>query len=258
MTDYFDELAERLREHGARPDEVRATLDDLASFAAESGADPHSEFGPVGEFARQLTAGGGAEQAPPAPRGQDTWRWSADVFSAPRKLAEFGAQGWEMEEVDRFGAFLSRRDPDSPQQWEYRQEIADSYRSRAALARRLAPQGWEECGHWSVFVYLKRPKAASEGPAARVSDPPAVPRRRFFLGWAGTAAVLAALIAAGFALVRGTTLAGEALGGESAGGADAAAELAGMAVGAVVGAGAVLLAVWAVSALVARLRARRG
>ncbi|MFI0409990.1 HAAS signaling domain-containing protein [Actinomadura sp. 3N508] len=53
-TAYFDELAGRLRDSGVPEDEVTETVDDLAAYVAESGADPGDEFGTPEEFAARL------------------------------------------------------------------------------------------------------------------------------------------------------------------------------------------------------------
>ncbi|MFF5212684.1 hypothetical protein [Streptosporangium sp. NPDC000396] len=172
---YFDELAVVLTEAGMPADRVRATLDDLAGYLAESGGDPEEEFGPVAELARELAV----TPAPPAADAR-TWCWTADLFHDVKMLNEYGAQGWEVDRVDVKGLFVSTRDPERPQQWEYRRELVPSGRRQSVLDL-LAPDGWEPCGRWVCFEYFKRPRAASVGPAAELAAPPRTPRRNIFL-----------------------------------------------------------------------------
>ena len=77
------------------------------------------------------------------------------------------------------GLFVSRRDPDYPQRWEYRREDITPKR-RAAVIDGLAPDGWELCGTWFGYAYFKRPAAATLGPAAELRTPPPAPTGRFF------------------------------------------------------------------------------
>jgi len=177
---YFTDLAARLRERGVTEERITATIDDLATYLSESGTDPEEEFGPAADFARRLCAddeaAGDAASAP----ASGTWKWTADIFIDQQRLNEFGAQGWEVETVDKNGMFVSRRDPERPQRWEYRREVVRPAR-RAALAESLAPDGWEPCGTWWYYAYFKRPLAASVGPTAEVASPPPAPRARLFL-----------------------------------------------------------------------------
>ncbi|GAA4241379.1 hypothetical protein GCM10022254_69980 [Actinomadura meridiana] len=185
-TPYFEELAERLRAGGVPADEVAGTVDDLAAYVAESGADPRDEFGEPEEFAARLApSGGGAVPEPSVATpseetaSAETWRWTADAFHERRLLNRFGEEGWEVERVDSLGRFVSHRDIENPQRWEYRRETVLPAR-RAAAAERLAPDGWEPCGSWVCFEYFKRPKAASLGPEAELDDPPMAPARHIF------------------------------------------------------------------------------
>ncbi|RSN48371.1 hypothetical protein [Actinomadura sp. WAC 06369] len=173
---YFADLADRLRAAGVPDDEAAATVDDLAAHVAESGTDPEDEFGPAAEFAAVLHPS--APAAEPGP-SDDTWRWTADAFQDRRLLNRFGDEGWEVERIDNAGRFISRRDPERPQRWEYRRETVLPGR-RAALAARLAPDGWEPCGTWVYFEYFKRPKAASLGPGAELPAAPETPARHLF------------------------------------------------------------------------------
>ncbi|MEU6675213.1 hypothetical protein [Streptomyces sp. NPDC046925] len=176
---YFDDLAERLRAQGVPCDHVEATLADLAAHLEESGgADPEAEFGPAEEFARELAPAG--DQGPEVPGAHvETWRWTADTYVDEELLNRFGGEGWEVERVDALGRFVSHRDLERPQRWEYRRELVT--RGREGLDERLAPDGWEACGNWIVYAWFKRPLAASLGPEAEVSEPPGVPERgRFF------------------------------------------------------------------------------
>ncbi|CND81849.1 Uncharacterised protein [Mycobacterium tuberculosis] len=193
---YFDELAARLRGRGLPAAEVERTVADLAAFAAESGTDPAREFGAPEEFAARLARdadtdadataedgpadGAGAGAAPPD--GGETWTWRADAFHEREVLNRYGDEGWEVERVDSAGRFVSRRAGDHPLRWEYRREIALP-RTRAAVAERLAPDGWEPCGTWFHFEYFKRPKAVMLGLEGEVDLPPEAPARRTF--WSG-------------------------------------------------------------------------
>jgi hypothetical protein len=151
-------------------------MDDLAAYLQESGADPEEEFGPVTDFATQLGAQPEAESAAP---DVGTWVWTADIFADERRLNEFGEQGWEVEKVNKRGMFVSHRDPEQPQRWEYRREVV-TLKGRRALVEQLAPDGWEPCGAWFHYQYFKRPKAASVGPAADIDSPPPAPTGRLF------------------------------------------------------------------------------
>ncbi|PDP88323.1 DUF2812 domain-containing protein [Glycomyces fuscus] len=247
MSDYLTRLAQRLGERGVDADRSRALLEDLAAHTAESGADPEEEFGPVEEFADALAPlPGGREEAAVEP---DVLVWSADAFEGPARLTEMGAQGWEVERVDRLGRFVSRRAPERPQTWEYRQELSPGRGDRERLAERLAPEGWEPCGHWSVLAYFKRPGSATAGPAAELAAPPAPGRRRYFLGWRGALALGACLLVA---VVAGTWSVLRTADG--AAGAEGAADWAGFAAGAVLGA---LLAIGLLRGAVRLVSARR-
>ncbi|GAA4594606.1 hypothetical protein GCM10023194_61990 [Planotetraspora phitsanulokensis] len=237
---YFDELAVLLVEAGMPADRVGATLDELAGYLAESGGDPEEEFGQAAEFARELTASPAAEPAEPAADTQ-IWRWTADLFHDVKRLNEYGAQGWEVDTVDAKGLFVCIRDPEHPQQWEYRRELIAPGR-RAQVLGRLAPDGWEPCGTWVRFEYFKRPRAASMGPAAELATPPGKPRRSLFLspGFYGLVAVMLTLAA--------TTLLTRL--GDLDDGLDT---IAGLLCGAAVGALVSMVAVW----LAARRRDRR-
>lgn len=205
MNDYFDTLAERLRALGMPAEEVAGTVQDLAAHAADTGADPREEFGAPEEFAARLAGTGGAAGSPgPA---AETWTWTADAFHEVDRLNEFGDQGWEVERIDGRARFVSRRDLNDPQRWEYRRETVRPTRgSREAVAERLAPEGWEPCGTWICFEYFKRPKAAAIGPAAGLDSVPSVPARSTY--WSGGFAALAGMLVAfaALGLSRGNAL----------------------------------------------------
>ena len=185
---YFAELRERLHGLGLPAAEVARTVDDLAAFTAESGSDPVREFGVPEEFAAQLARSGEGDPDPEPgsgpravpPEAAETWTWRADAFHEREVLNRYGDEGWEVERVDAVGRFVSRRDGDHPLRWEYRREIA-APRTRAAVAERLAPDGWEPCGTWFHFEYFKRPKAVMLGLEGEVDLPPEAPARRTFL-----------------------------------------------------------------------------
>lgn len=196
MSSYFDELAVILAEAGMPADRVGSMLDDLAGYLAESGSgDPEEEFGPVAELARELAV----TSAPPAADAR-TWRWTADLFHDVRMLNEYGEQGWEVDGVDGKGLFVSIRDPEHPQRWEYRRELVSPGRRQSVLDL-LAPDGWEPCGRWVCFEYFKRPKAASLGPAAELTAPPRTPGRSIFLSPKFYALIAGMLALAAMALV---------------------------------------------------------
>jgi hypothetical protein len=221
---YFDQLAERLRTAGVPADQVTATVDDLETYAGETGADPEAEFGPVHEFAEQLML----ESEPDVRPDDEPWRWRADAFSELRKLATFGDQGWEVERVDSAGRFVSRRDAEHPQRWEYRREVIVPAKGSAALEEELAPDGWEPCGTWVCYAYFKRPRAASIGPDARIGQPRSRPERRTYFG-GRFYALVAGLLALAAVLLTVVMLVGD----RYVGGGFARGALAGGLVGAV-------------------------
>ncbi|MEN8650721.1 hypothetical protein ABCR94_08830 [Streptomyces sp. 21So2-11] len=178
---YFDELAKALRRSGMPEPEVAATVADLSGHLADSGGTAHEEFGPAREFAARLTGGaGGTGPGDPAAEAE-SWRWTSDIYADLEMLNQYGGQGWEVERIDRVGMFVSHRVPGAAMRWEYRREVANNATGRADVTERLAPDGWEPCGHWLFLAYFKRPAAASAGPAADLVAPPAPPPKRFFL-----------------------------------------------------------------------------
>lgn len=228
---YLDELATLLRERGLSEERVRSTSDDLAAFLAEGDLDPEEEFGPLTEFADDLMGERGREPDP------ESLVWSADSFVAPGRLNEMGAQGWEVDYVDWLGRFASHRGEEL-QAWEYRQEIAPGRRERERLLARLAPEGWELCGHYSTLAYFKRSRAALVGPAAELDERPEPTAKRFF--WSGRGLTVVALCV----VVLATSL--YSLGGTlwEGDGSDRVATLLGAGTGALFGLGAVLGAFW--------------
>ncbi|GAA0603961.1 hypothetical protein [Streptomyces crystallinus] len=179
QSDYFRALAERLRAAGMRRDEVASTVAELTGYLAESGStDPYEEFGAPEDFAARLTGGRATEE--PAAEAE-TWKWTADIYTDRKHLNHYGDQGWEVEGLDRLGRFVCRREPAAAMRWEYRRESANSAAERASVAAGLAPDGWEPCGHWMFFMYFKRPKAASAGPAAGLDELVAPPAKQLFL-----------------------------------------------------------------------------
>ncbi|MEV6757987.1 hypothetical protein [Streptomyces sp. NPDC051214] len=198
---YLLDLADRLREHGLPADRIEATVADLGAHLDESdGADPEAEFGPVDAFARELAPAGG--ERPGTPEAHvETWRWTADTYVDEELLNRFGDEGWEVERVDALGRFVSHRDLERPQRWEYRRELVT--RGREGLDERLAPDGWEACGNWIVYAWFKRPLAASLGPGAEVGSPPPAPGRRNFLSrkfYLLVAAMVVVVVVAGSAV----------------------------------------------------------
>jgi hypothetical protein len=241
---YLDELETLLREREVPEERVRETVDDLAAFVAEGGVDPREEFGSVEEFADDLTGGdAGAET------GTETMVWAADSFEAQGRLNELGAQGWEVDHLNRKGAFVSHRD-ENPQAWEYRQESALGRRERARMAERLAPQGWEPCGHYFTFAYFKRPLAALVGPEAELDERPEPARKRFFWGVPGAvlttfflALLMVSLLSLGLTLWEGDA-------------ADRLMTLLGALVGGLLGLAVMTVVVWLFFKLFARIRNR--
>ncbi|MBR8741290.1 DUF2812 domain-containing protein [Nocardiopsis sp. MG754419] len=237
---YLDALAGLLREHGVPEERVRGTTDDLAAFLAEGDLDPEEEFGPVDRFADELVGEEGPEPEP------ESLVWAADSFVATDRLNEKGAEGWEIDRVDRLGRFVGHRAED-PQSWEYRQEIAPGRRERARLADRIAPEGWEPCGHYFTFAYFKRARAAVVGPAAELGEERREPGpRRYFWSLRGLVLMGVSLVVLTMALysLAGTLWEGDA--------ADRVSTLAGAVVGGLLSVGVVLGLFW----VVARLRAR--
>ena len=129
----------------------------------------------------------------PAPDA-DTWRWSTDIYADRRLLNAYGAQGWEVERIDRTGQFVSRRAPGTAMRWEYRRERADDAAERARRTAELAPEGWEPCGEWRATTYYKRPVAATTGAAARLRSVPARPGGRLFLSRKTLGVLICALL----------------------------------------------------------------
>ncbi|MFI1173102.1 hypothetical protein [Streptomyces melanogenes] len=177
--DYFRALAEKLRASGMPPGEVAANVAELTGYLAESGStDPYEEFGAPEDFAARLT-GGRAAQEPGAEA--ETWKWTADIYTDRKYLNHYGDQGWEVEGLDRLGRFVCRRDPAAAMRWEYRRETGNNAAERESVTAGLAPDGWELCGQWMFFMYFKRPKAASAGPAAGLDELVAPPAKQLFL-----------------------------------------------------------------------------
>lgn len=236
---YLEELATLLRARGVPEQRLKSTIDDLAAFLADGDLDPTEEFGPVREFADDLVGEEGPEP------DSESLVWAADSFAATGRLNEMGAQGWEVERVDRFGRFVSHRG-DHPQVWEYRQEIAPGRRERTRLAESLAPEGWEIAGHYFTYAYLKRARAAVVGPEAELDARPVPTAKRYFWSVRGLVVIAIALVVLVTSLysLGGTLWEGDAV--------DRVATLAGAGVGALIGVGAVLGAFW----LFARFRNR--
>lgn len=175
-TGYFAELTRRLYEQGLTQERTAALVAELADHAADSGAEPYAEFGQPAALARQLAAAGGPSDPDP---GAERWVWTADAYVDQAMMNRFGAQGWEIERVDRLGRFVSRRDPCASLRWEYRRDIVDR-RNRSQHAASLAPDSWEPCGYWLYLAYYKRPLAVTVGPAAALVEPPDRPARNTY------------------------------------------------------------------------------
>ncbi|MCX3060552.1 hypothetical protein [Streptomyces beihaiensis] len=180
---YFDELAAHLRSNGAPEAKVTSVVAELRDYVGESDNAPQTEFGPAAELAAQLAGhrAPGAADAPAPEPGAQRWVWTADAYVDQEMMNRFGAQGWEIERVDRLGRFISHREPRSTLRWEYRRDVVDR-KDRATLTARIAPDGWEPCGHWMYLAYHKRPLAASTGPAAALDkgELPKRPRRSVY------------------------------------------------------------------------------
>ncbi|MFC8830591.1 hypothetical protein ACFT9I_35285 [Streptomyces sp. NPDC057137] len=182
---YFGELAAALRAGGMAEREVTVTVTDLTAYLAETGSPAEEEFGPVKEFAARLAGGGGGDSdsgGPEEPEATaETWKWTTDIYNDRRLLNVYGDQGWEVERLDAFGRFVCRRTVGAALRWEYRREELVN-RKRDAVESELAPDGWEPCGQWAYYLYVKRPKAASAGPAATVATGPGTPRWSVYFG----------------------------------------------------------------------------
>jgi hypothetical protein len=216
MTDraYFEELGTALRGEGFPSDRIATTIADLTGYLAETGTTAADEFGPAARFAAQLSSGGrpGGEEPD---SDAETWRWNSDIYADRRLLNEYGAQGWEVERIDRLGQFVSRRVPGAAMRWEYRREMTHNAEARRGVTAELAPDGWEPCGEWFATTYYKRPVAATSGAAAALASTPGRPARRLFLsrryrfmlvGWVILVAALGVLF-----VVTDIDLAGPAL-----------------------------------------------
>ncbi|MEU6843179.1 hypothetical protein ABZ930_15045 [Streptomyces sp. NPDC046716] len=159
---YWDELSRHLRGHGLPPGHVTETVAELA--ARSGGTDPADAYGPAADLARRLAPG------PAAPDEHvEIWRWTADTYADAALLDRFGADGWELREIDDLGRFVCRRDPERPGRWEYRREPA-----RPGDA---APEGWEPCGTWVVYRWYKRPLPLETTTGAGDPSSPAPVRR---------------------------------------------------------------------------------
>lgn len=226
---YFESLAALLRERDVPRARIDTLVGELTAYAEEAGGEAAEEFGAVTELAAQLSeresgdpAGGLADAD--GQQGQDdgneTWVWTADAFKDQRLLEQFGGQGWEVERLDRLGRFVCRRDLGHPMRWGYRRETV-GHSGRDALTERLGPEGWELCGVWGPFTYYKRPVAVLDGPAARLTQPPAPPQKRVYMGkwlhvWIAACVLLVVLGVwrgvVGVGLPDASTLAGAAVG----------------------------------------------
>ncbi|MCQ4208805.1 hypothetical protein [Streptomyces longispororuber] len=161
---YWDELARLLRTRGLPPEHAAATVAELGAHHGGPGpADPAGAFGPAAELARRLAPG----QAT-ADERFESWRWSADTYADQALLDRFGDDGWEVEDIDALGRFVSRRNPERPRYWEYRRDVVPG--DRGARDAELAHDGWEPCGTWVVYAWYKRPKAPPPAPAEPVRE----------------------------------------------------------------------------------------
>ncbi|MFD8570982.1 hypothetical protein [Streptomyces sp. NPDC059639] len=152
---YWDALSGHLRGRGLPPGHVTETVGELS--ARSGGTDPADAFGPAGELARRLAPG------PSAPDEHvEIWRWTADTYADAALLDRFGAEGWELREIDDLGRFVCRRDPERPGRWEYRRE--------PAVPGAAAPEGWEPCGTWVVYHWYKRPARTPPETATGAGD----------------------------------------------------------------------------------------
>ncbi|TMR34185.1 hypothetical protein [Actinomadura geliboluensis] len=208
---YFQRLTTLLREQQMPQQRIEALVGELKAYTQEAGTEPAEEFGPAEELAAKLTerARLGATDAAAEPGDEtETWVLRTDAFQEERLLSHFGAQGWEVDGLDRFGGFICRREPNEPMRWQYRRETATE-RGRDKLTEQLAPDGWELCGVWGPFAYYKRPEAASSGPAAQLAAPPAPPHKRVYFSRWSAAYFMVSLITAMATLVwLGWTLRG--------------------------------------------------
>ncbi|WP_372346976.1 hypothetical protein [Streptomyces sp. KL116D] len=160
---YWDELTRLLSARGLPPEHAAATVAELGAHRGGPGSpDPADAFGPAAELARRLAPGRAA-----ADERFEIWRWSADTYADETLLDRFGEEGWEVEDVDALGRFVSRRDPERPRHWEYRREVVSG--DRGARDAELAHDGWEPCGTWVVYAWYKRPGAE------RPETPPPAP-----------------------------------------------------------------------------------
>ncbi|WP_420032974.1 hypothetical protein ACN2WE_10035 [Streptomyces sp. cg28] len=164
-TAYWDELARHLRGRGLPPGHVTATVTELAERLG--GTDPAAAFGPAEELAGRLAP----ERAAPDEH-VEIWRWTADTYADAALLDRFGAEGWELREIDGLGRFVCHRDPEHPGRWEYRRE--------PAVRGDTAPEGWEPCGTWVVYRWYKRPLPPETAIGAGDASSPTPVRRRWW------------------------------------------------------------------------------
>ncbi|WP_433476033.1 DUF2812 domain-containing protein [Spirillospora sp. CA-142024] len=214
MTDsvtYFQKLTALLREKELPQERIEAVVGELQAHAEDAGSEPEEEFGPVEQMAAQLTERdrtGVADVAEEPEDGAESWVLRVDALKERELLNRFGAEGWEVDGLDRIGGFVCRRDPHRPMRWRYRRETA-GVRQREELTERLGPDGWEPCGVWGPYAYYKRPEAASSGPAAQLAEPPAAPRKRvYFSTWVVAYLVVSVSVAMGALVWLGWTVRG--------------------------------------------------
>jgi hypothetical protein len=175
---YFKELSDRLRQGGVPADRASDMIDDLSAYLAESGTDPHDEFGSAESFAAQLLADAPTPSRSAPDPSDERWTFHADAFNEMDLLREFGDQGWEVVSYDLATGYDCRRSLENPQRWEYRREIVS--RNFDSVAERLAEDGWEPAATYMFWRYFKRPVAATTGPAAALEAPPVSPSRRTY------------------------------------------------------------------------------
>jgi hypothetical protein len=67
-------------------------------------------------------------------------------------LAIVGRDGWEVIDVDQAGRFQCVRSASPPRRWQYTRRLALT----PGRLEELHEDGWQGCGRWGVFHYLKR------------------------------------------------------------------------------------------------------
>lgn len=153
---YVAELTEALTTRGVTPARAAEVGREVESHLIDSGASPIDEFGSPAEFAAHIAGKPGPEPSPEPDQDQssapESMRFNADAFTEMEILAVVGRDGWEVIDVDEAARFVCRREPAAPRRWQYTRRLAIT----PGRLDQLHDDGWQDCGRWGVFHYLKR------------------------------------------------------------------------------------------------------